>query len=117
MRGRFDELPVDEVYAGVERRSFSSKQATVTTYAFAPSATFPTHRHPGEQITLVQDGEAIVTIGKRSETLRAGDWTIVEPDVEHGLRAGPEGARILAIVVPRRASGDAYTVVEDSVGR
>ena len=111
MRGRFDELPAEEVYAGVVRRSFSSEQATVTSYSFAPGAEFPLHRHPQEQITLIEAGEVEMTVGDRVEPLSAGDWSVVQADLEHGIRAGGAGARILAIVIPARASADAYKVV------
>jgi quercetin dioxygenase-like cupin family protein len=104
-------MPAEEVYAGVTRRSFNSGQATVTSYSFAPGAAFPLHRHPQEQITLVEAGEVEMTVGGRVEPLSAGDWSVIGPDLEHGLRAGSAGARIVAIVIPRRASADAYTVV------
>ncbi len=109
--GRFDGLPVEEVYPGIQRRSFTSAQATVASYRFAPGAAFPLHRHPQEQITLVEAGEVEMTIGNQVEPLCAGDWSVIEPDLEHGLRAGPEGAGIVAIVTPRRESADDYTVV------
>jgi quercetin dioxygenase-like cupin family protein len=111
VRGNFDQLPADLVYEGVTRRSFSSEQATVTSYTFAAGATFPGHRHAQEQITLVQAGEVEMTIGDGVERLAAGDWSVVASDVEHGITAGPCGATVLAIVVPRRESADAYTVV------
>jgi quercetin dioxygenase-like cupin family protein len=104
-------MPAEEVYAGVERRSFSSRQATVTSYSFAPGATFPLHRHAQEQITLVEAGDVEMTVGNRVEPLAAGEWSVVEGDIEHGIRAGSEGARIVAIVIPRRESLDAYTVL------
>jgi quercetin dioxygenase-like cupin family protein len=111
MHGRFDELPGEEVYPGVVRRSFSSAHATVTSYSFAPGASFPLHRHPQEQITLVQAGEVEMSVGEAVEPLSAGDWSVTPPELEHGLRAGPDGAQVVAIVVPRRESADAYTVV------
>jgi unsaturated pyranuronate lyase len=111
VRGSFDELQADAVYDGITRRSFSSDRATVTNYTFAPGATFPLHRHPQEQITLIQSGEVEMTIGDCVEHLRAGDWTVVEPDVEHGITAGSDGAEVVAIVVPRRKSADPYIVV------
>jgi quercetin dioxygenase-like cupin family protein len=110
MRGSFSELPSDELYTGVVRQTFSSARATVTSYTFEPGATFPIHSHPQEQITVVESGEAEITIGDRTESLSAGDWAIVEPEVEHGLRAGPTGASILAVIVPRRDHPDEYTV-------
>lgn len=111
MRGSFDQLPADHVYDGVTRRTFTSDRATVTSYEFSPGAQFPLHRHPQEQITLIQAGEVEMTVGESVENLSAGDWAVVEPDVEHGITAGPAGAAVVAIVVPARASADAYTVL------
>jgi quercetin dioxygenase-like cupin family protein len=111
MRGSFDDLRPDRAYEGITRRSFSSEQVTVTSYTFAPGATFPLHRHPQEQVTVIQAGEVEMTIADRVECLAAGDWSIVSPDVQHGITAGSSGAAILAIVAPRRESADAYTVL------
>lgn len=109
--GNIEALPADTVYDGVTRRSFSSERATVTIYTFAAGAQFPRHLHPQEQITLIQAGDVNMTIGDRLERLSAGDWSVVEPDVEHGIIAGPNGATVVAIVVPRRDSPDAYAIV------
>lgn len=111
MRGRFDELPAEEVYPGVVRRSFTSDKATVTRYSFAPGATFPLHRHPQQQTTLIEAGDVKMTVGDHAEPMSAGDWSVIEADVEHGIRGGAGGAQVLAIVIPPRASADAYTVV------
>lgn len=109
--GSFDALEPDHVFDGVTRRSFSSAQATIVSYSFAPGAQFPRHRHPQEQVTLVQSGEIEMTIGEHTESLCRGDWTIAPPEIEHSITAGGEGATIIAIVVPRRGASDAYTVV------
>ena len=109
--GSLSELPVEEPYEGVRRCSFDSEGATVTAYRFAPGARFPLHRHPQEQITLIEQGEVELTVSDTTTLLRAGDWSIVGADVEHGIRAGPQGARFFAIVVPRRMSSSAYLVV------
>ena len=50
-------------------------------------------------------------IGERVEHLSAGDWSVIEPEVEHGITAGPGGAAVVAIVVPGREAADAYTLV------
>jgi quercetin dioxygenase-like cupin family protein len=52
-----------------------------------------------------------MTIGDRVQRLSSGDWWVVAPEVEHGITAGPSGATVVAIVIPRRESADAYTVV------
>jgi quercetin dioxygenase-like cupin family protein len=40
--------------------------------------------------------------------MEAGEWSLVDPGVQHGITAGEEGARILAIVAPPRASSGEY---------
>ena len=81
-------------------------------YSFEPGASFPLHRHPEEQITLILEGSVELTVQGDTSILEAGGWSVVGGDVEHGITAGPEGARIVAIIVPRRASVGAYTGVE-----
>jgi quercetin dioxygenase-like cupin family protein len=53
-----------------------------------------------------------MTIGDEVRSLRAGDWSVVEGDVPHGIRAGDAGARIVAVIVPRRTGVTAYVVHE-----
>jgi quercetin dioxygenase-like cupin family protein len=112
MTGSFDEMSADEPYPGVSRRAFSTSRATVTAYTFAPGARFPRHRHAQEQITLVQRGVVRFTVGDTVRSLAAGAWSVVPPDVEHGLQADEDGAEVLALIVPRRERQDAYSVVE-----
>jgi quercetin dioxygenase-like cupin family protein len=108
--GRFADLAHEEVYPGVVRRSFSSDKATVTSYEFAPGATFPQHRHPAEQVTLVQEGEVLFTVDGEQERMGPGTWSVVAGGVEHGITAGEQGARFVAIVSPRRERSDEYEV-------
>jgi quercetin dioxygenase-like cupin family protein len=112
--GSFETLDADEPYPGVTRRSFSSERATVTSYRFEPGASFPRHSHPQEQITIVERGEVRFTVGESVEELRAGGWSVVPADVEHGLEATGEGAEILAVIVPPRRHADAYSVIAGS---
>jgi quercetin dioxygenase-like cupin family protein len=108
--GSFDAIEGDEPWPGVHRNAFDTSRATVTRYEFEPGAVFPMHRHPQEQITVLEAGEAEFTVGDEVRVLRPGAWSVVPPGVEHGLAAGRSGARLLAIVVPRRERPDAYEV-------
>jgi quercetin dioxygenase-like cupin family protein len=110
--GSFDALPLDEPWPGVRRSAFDAAGATVTRYEFEPGAVFPMHSHPQEQITVLQAGEAEFTVDGDVRVLRPGEWSVVPPGLEHGLRAGRSGARFLAIVVPRRERPDAYELSE-----
>lgn len=110
--GSFDDLEETEPYAGVFRQRFDSSRATVARYRFEPGARFPLHRHPQEQLTIVEEGEVTFTVDGVGEALGPGRWSIVAPNEPHELVAGPRGARITAIIVPRRPEGVGYEVVE-----
>ncbi|MQA73397.1 MAG: cupin domain-containing protein [Solirubrobacterales bacterium] len=106
--GSFDSATPEEPFPGIVREAFTTARATVTRYTFEPGASFPRHSHAQEQITLVATGAIEVEIEGEVETLRPGDWSVVEPGVEHGITAGPDGARIVAIVSPARSRSDEY---------
>jgi quercetin dioxygenase-like cupin family protein len=109
--GTFAALSTEQPFPGVTRRTLPSERATVTRYDFEPGARFPLHRHAQEQITLVERGEVEFDAGRTVSSLAAGDWSVVAPNVPHGVRAGPNGARILAIV-PGRQAADDYQIEE-----
>ena len=110
--GRLDELPPEQPFAGVTRRSVTTSQMTIASYAFEPGASFPLHSHPQEQWTLVERGSVHMTIAGEATPMEAGDWSLVDPGVQHGITAGDEGARILAIVSPPRASSGEYELAQ-----
>jgi len=56
--GSFEDLALATPYPGVRRRTVHSERATVTEYMFEPGATFPRHRHPQEQVTLVEASDS-----------------------------------------------------------
>ncbi len=111
--GSFDELPSEEAYPGVNRRSFSTHEATVNSYTFEPGASFPLHSHHQEQITLVTEGSVEMTVEGEVSSLDEGCWSVVSGGVEHGITAGPDGAAIVAMIVPRRQGSDDYELAED----
>lgn len=101
--GIFDAIDCEEPYPGILRQSFSTERATVSRYTFSPRASFPLHRHPQEQITLVEQGSVEMTIEGKPTTMGAGAFSVVPGNVEHGITAGDSGARIVAVVMPQRA--------------
>jgi quercetin dioxygenase-like cupin family protein len=108
--GRFDALDAEETFPGVRRQMFSTARATVSRYTFSPGASFPLHRHPQEQVTVIEEGAVEVTIAGERSTLGAGGFCVVGPDVEHGITAGGSGAKLIAVVVPPRGRPDEYTI-------
>ncbi len=110
--GSFDDLPESEPFTGLRRRTFHSSYATVNEYRFDEGASFPLHTHPEEQVTVVTEGEIELTAGGEVTHLCRGDWAVIDGGVPHGIRAVDGGAAIFAVIMPRRSSPDALTVVE-----
>ena len=111
--GSFETTEAEEPYEGVTRRTFDAHRATVTQYTFVPGARFPLHRHPQEQVTVIEEGTVVFTVAGVSHELTAGDWSVVPGGVEHGMEAGAAGARFLAVVVPRRTGAVPYVISSD----
>jgi predicted metal-dependent enzyme (double-stranded beta helix superfamily) len=88
--GSFADIEAETPYPGILRRTIHSERMTLSEYTFAPGATFPLHRHTQEQVTLIEAGEVRLTAG--------------------GITAGPDGARIVAILSPRRRSAGEITL-------
>jgi quercetin dioxygenase-like cupin family protein len=109
--GTFKGIAATEVYPGVTRRTFDTDSLTCNAYSFEPGATFPIHRHVQEQVTLVLDGEVEMSLGVQSRRLTAGAWAVTEPQVAHGIVAGPKGAEVVAIISPRRNAADGYGIL------
>jgi quercetin dioxygenase-like cupin family protein len=108
--GRLADLDAEAPYPGVRRRTLHSERMTLAEYTFEPGATFPLHRHAQEQMTLVEEGEVHMTTAGATEVLSAGAWSVTPGDVEHGIAAGAGGARIVAILSPRRGSAADITL-------
>ena len=112
--GSFDDVEADEPYAGIVRRVLDCERATLVRYEFAGHARFPLHRHPQEQITLIERGTIELTVDGELRPLAGGAWAVSAPDVDHGIEAGAEGAVVVAVSVPRRAHAGDLTVVEQA---
>ena len=50
---------------------------------------------------MVEEGGVEMSIEAETLSLGPGDWSVVAGKVQHGIVAGDEGARIVAIIVPR----------------
>lgn len=114
MIGELADLVPDHPYPGVERRRLDGDGVTLVWYAFEPGAAFPVHRHRQEQVTVVERGT--VTMSSGSDDLRElgpGAYSVLPGGVEHGITAGPQGARIMIALVPRRAAGEQPEVLDD----
>jgi quercetin dioxygenase-like cupin family protein len=107
-----DRLPWEEVYPGVRRRIVGAERMTLTTYRFGPGGRFPRHRHPQEQLVLVQEGSMTFASPEQTVTLTPGHVLVIPADVPHQATAGPHGAALMSVVAPARQSASDYQVEE-----
>lgn len=114
VHGAIDTGAAEAPFAGVRRITGQSERSTVTAYAFEAGAEFPIHAHPEEQITIVLEGSVEFEVEGERHRLEAGETYVVDSEIEHGLRAGPDGARFLAVIVPKRERADSYRIADES---
>lgn len=111
--GDFDEMDSYTPFEGVDATAFSTPLMTVTRYEIETGKGFPLHRHPEEQVVVMETGEAEFTIGDQVHRLGPGSWAAVPPNIDHGLKAGSGGCRFICIVAPPRKSADDYEIRGD----
>jgi len=90
---------------GIETRVFPGDQAMLSVVSFEPNSTGSIHSHPEEQWGVLLSGSGTRIQDGVDVPVGQGDFWRTPGGVEHGFRAGPEGARVLDIFAPPR---DAY---------
>ena len=87
-------LPGQQRPAGTQRTdlqrhdlSISGREVLQARVDFAPGATFPRHKHPGEEIIYVLEGAIEYDVdGKPPQTLKTGEVLFVPFGVVHAAR-------------------------------
>ena len=69
---------------------------------FAPRVVTPAHEHPHEQITLVERGRVLFTVGDEQRVAEAGDVLHFPPGSWHGATMLDEEVVLIDIFSPIR---------------
>jgi len=102
-RGRWDDLPKEDVRPGVRRAGFRGDDVLLVMNWLQPGMQTNPHRHPFEQIVYVVQGRMRFVIG--DEVIEAGAGTVIRvpPDVVHyGEPIGSEPVLNLDVFAPIR---------------
>ena len=70
--------------------------------SFEPNAEGTLHSHPEEQWGVMLEGDGLRTQGGEEIPVKAGDFWRTPGNVEHTLKAGPNGAKVLDVFSPPR---------------
>ena len=91
-----------ELAPGLTARIFAGDHAMLSVVSLEPNAEGKVHSHPQEQWGVILEGEAVRIQDGEEIPVKAGDFWRTPGGVPHGLRAGPQGARVLDIFSPPR---------------
>jgi len=88
---------------GITIKGISGENISVSFLEFPPFARIPPHRHPNEQIGIVEDGELEYTIGDRTMVCRKGMAFLVPPNTTHSAAVVSEQpVRLVDVFTPPR---------------
>ncbi|MEX1254250.1 MAG: cupin domain-containing protein [Dehalococcoidia bacterium] len=74
------------------------KEMSILFETCAPGDRIPLHTHPIEEVIVIEEGEAEVSLGDERQTVGGGGVIFIPTGVAHGLRnAGEANLRLLAV--------------------
>jgi quercetin dioxygenase-like cupin family protein len=102
---KYDDMPVQEIRRGVERRLGHTDNLMITVMDFDDGPKDwpdPPHFHPHEQVSYVVEGEIIVVLDGQPTHLKAGDAFLVPPGVPHSIQQLTAHVRLVDCFTPIR---------------
>jgi quercetin dioxygenase-like cupin family protein len=95
-------IPVERIADGIERQMIWGERLMVCRLHFAPRVITAVHSHPHEQITIVERGQVLFTIGGVQRTVSAGEIVHFPSGLPHGATILDEEAVLVDIFSPVR---------------
>lgn len=98
------DIPVERVSDDVSRRVVQGDGFTLIRYVYDPGAVFSEHAHLNEQLTMVESGTLVLTVGGEEIAVGPGQMIRVPPSIPHGARVqGSTQVVSLNFFVPARS--------------
>lgn len=95
-------VPVEQLEEGIERQMIVGEHLMICRLRFAPRVVTPAHDHPHEQMTIVERGRVLFTIGEQERIAQAGDVLHFPPGTWHGATMLDEEVILVDIFSPIR---------------
>ena len=95
-------VTIERLGEGIERQMIVGEKVMVCRLRFAPHIVTPAHDHPHEQITLVERGLVLFTIGNEQRVAQAGDVLHFPSGTWHGATMLDEEVILVDIFSPIR---------------
>jgi quercetin dioxygenase-like cupin family protein len=98
----WNRIPKEQLAAGVERQMIVGENIMICRLQFAPNIITPAHDHPHEQMTIVERGRVLFTIGTDQRVAQAGDVLHFPSGTWHGATMLDEEVVLIDIFSPIR---------------
>jgi quercetin dioxygenase-like cupin family protein len=98
----WSEIPVEPIAEGIERQMVVGERLMICRLRFQPRVVTPAHDHPHEQMTVVEKGRVLFTIGDEQREVGPGTVLHFPSGVWHGATMLDEEVILLDIFTPIR---------------
>ena len=95
-------VPVEQLEEGIERQMIVGENLMICRLRFAPHVVTPAHDHPHEQMTIVEQGRVLFTVGDQETVAQAGDVLHFPPGAWHGATMLEDEVILVDIFSPIR---------------
>lgn len=95
-------IPVEQLEPGIERQMIVGENLMICRLRIGPNVVTPAHLHPHEQMTIVERGRVLFTIGDKQRVAEAGDVLHFPPGAWHGATMLDEEVILIDIFSPIR---------------
>ncbi|MCU1266958.1 MAG: hypothetical protein JWM21_3276 [Acidobacteria bacterium] len=98
----WSKIPVEELEKGIERQMVIGEKLMMCRLRIAPHVVTPAHDHPHEQMTIVERGPVLFTIGDSQQVAQTGDVLHFPSGTWHGATMLDEEVILVDIFSPIR---------------
>ncbi len=98
----WDSIEFENIAEGIERQMVVGEKMMICRLRFAPNIITPAHKHPHEQMTIVEKGKVLFTLGEEQKIFKAGDILHFPSNFWHGATMMDEEVILIDIFSPIR---------------
>jgi len=91
-----------QILPGIFLRSFFGEQMTLAVIDIEANGVIPLHSHVHEQVGMVVEGVAELTVAGETRQSKPGDVYTVPGNVLHGVTAGDQPVKLVEVFYPTR---------------
>ena len=98
----WNSIPVEQIEPGIQRQMIVGENLMICRLRIGPNIVTPAHDHPHEQMTIVERGRVLFTIGDEQWVAQAGAVLHFPPGTWHGATMFDEEVILIDIFSPIR---------------